>query len=490
MNTLLYHIILFSLLSIAMVTNSMAKEGGAENKVRYRPSVQTSGVYNNPPGLPGGVKRTALRHIIRNADLIFYGVVKRVEYKSSIIKKKNDIEMPHTFITFAIEKIFKGKTTSKTITLRFQGGRTKTVGGQFEYLISPAIPLFDIGDRDILFVKKNGQSICPLVGWRNGRLRVIDNQIYTDHGYPVALTEKSHWSIPLLRNDFVQPLDLFDRLLRPRSKIDKHLSGKLGKKVHQSMQTAMKAGMHSASMMYAKHLLAQSLNEITGINEYINGAPPDSEPKTPPQVIPYRLLTPKALRGVRLRSQTKTLLAKDPATHSFYEGVLLNRLLLEDYYDPFIVRSLKKSLIRKPFIHDEMPYSVLKAVKTHEALGKKLTLEKANKNPCEHDGVASMGQHRAKDKTATFLSADSFMAYLKTSIEFLHKQKQLKDIPPVKSMRIDEPFYVKPLRPARPAMDLSELESGDEKREKPILSEVEAMEDAGFNPVLQVKGIK
>jgi hypothetical protein len=128
-----------------------------------------------------------IQQLVREAELIFEGVVTRVEYRVSDVATPSHVALPHTFVTFAIEQTLQGSTVNdRSITLRFQGGSD----GNGSIMLVPGIPLFDVGDRDILFVRGNGEHLCPLVGWEQGRFRVIGGLVYTDNGQEVWLTRR------------------------------------------------------------------------------------------------------------------------------------------------------------------------------------------------------------------------------------------------------------------------------------------------------------
>lgn len=93
-----------------------------------------------------------------------------------------------TFVTFGIERAFKGSAQSgSSITLRFQGGPD----GQGKAMMIPGVPMFDVGDRDILFIRGNGTQIAPLVGWEQGRYRIVQGMVYSDAGEEVWLTDRA-----------------------------------------------------------------------------------------------------------------------------------------------------------------------------------------------------------------------------------------------------------------------------------------------------------
>lgn len=123
--------------------------------------------------------------LIEKAGLIVQGVVTAVEYRNSDVDSPEHISLPHTFVTFDIERSFKGSTPSdSSITLRFQGGPD----GKGRVMMIPGVPLFDVGDRDILFIRGNGTQMTPLVGWEQGRFRIVNDMLYSDAGEELWLT--------------------------------------------------------------------------------------------------------------------------------------------------------------------------------------------------------------------------------------------------------------------------------------------------------------
>lgn len=119
---------------------------------------------------------------VYDADFIFEGVVERVLFANS--QPGEQPALPHTFVTYRIERIFKGNASSSLVTLRLLGGKPDAD----ELLHVDGIPMMDVGDRDILFVRRNGQSICPLTACAAGRYRVFDNAIYNDEGRAIRMT--------------------------------------------------------------------------------------------------------------------------------------------------------------------------------------------------------------------------------------------------------------------------------------------------------------
>jgi len=122
---------------------------------------------------------------VSRAEVIVEAVVQSIAYKNSSVIEPGDREIPHTFVTFAIEQIVKGEYAGgQTITLRFIGGQD----GKGNTTYVPGLPSFQVGDREILFVRKNGKSICPLIGWGQGRLRIVRGQVFDDTGFQVWIS--------------------------------------------------------------------------------------------------------------------------------------------------------------------------------------------------------------------------------------------------------------------------------------------------------------
>lgn len=119
------------------------------------------------------------------ADIVFKGKVIDVSYSQSKTTDGNK-GIPYTFVTYAIAQILKGNYADPTITLRFAGGPTAEGG----FLLPSETTLFDKDEEDVLFVSNNNTSICPLVNCAEGRIRVINNQLYDDEGNSLLTDNK------------------------------------------------------------------------------------------------------------------------------------------------------------------------------------------------------------------------------------------------------------------------------------------------------------
>jgi hypothetical protein len=101
------------------------------------------------------------------AEVIFVGTVIRSRSEWREVGNQRAI---FTMVEFAKLETLKGDSRD-TITLQFLGGSvgdaTLEVGG---------VPKFRVGDRELLFVQKNGVQVCPIVGMHHGKFGVRKDQ--------------------------------------------------------------------------------------------------------------------------------------------------------------------------------------------------------------------------------------------------------------------------------------------------------------------------
>jgi hypothetical protein len=101
--------------------------------------------------------------LVRQAELIFQGTVTDVKSMWAGQGAERHIE---TSVTFRVDDAIKGKSGA-SYSIFLLGG---TLDGQT--LEVTDTPKFKPGDRDIVFVEKNGEQFVPLVGIGFGRFRV------------------------------------------------------------------------------------------------------------------------------------------------------------------------------------------------------------------------------------------------------------------------------------------------------------------------------
>jgi hypothetical protein len=124
--------------------------------------------------------------LVKRAELILQGVVARVDYRMSTVRTSADARWPHTFVTFQVERILKGRHTglSNLFTLRLTGGANATAG---RFMRLEGCPDFDVNERVVLFVRRNERALCPIAGWGQGRFRIADGQVFSEPGREVWL---------------------------------------------------------------------------------------------------------------------------------------------------------------------------------------------------------------------------------------------------------------------------------------------------------------
>lgn len=131
------------------------------------------------PAHASTVTPMSTRERIARADLIVDARVTATQTRLSSIVTADDVELPHTFVTLEVLHTFKGEAPADGhLTLRFEGG----ADGRGRVLSVSGVPSFQPGDRDILFIHGNGTAMCPLVGFEQGRLRVVADELFNEQG--------------------------------------------------------------------------------------------------------------------------------------------------------------------------------------------------------------------------------------------------------------------------------------------------------------------
>ena len=87
----------------------------------------------------------------------------------------------YTYVTLGSIQVVHGGVTGDSVTLQFEGGR---VGDDVITVIGS--PTFEVGARELLFVRNNGVAVSPIVGFFQGRFKVIDNAIHDHAGMPIV----------------------------------------------------------------------------------------------------------------------------------------------------------------------------------------------------------------------------------------------------------------------------------------------------------------
>lgn len=121
------------------------------------------------------------------AEAVFEGTIEAIRFVEARSQGEQP-GVPHTFVTYRVDRVFKGRVRGDTVTLRFFGGMDAT--GDRLLFTSDGVA-HDVGDRDILLVAGNGAAECPLVGCANGRFRLIDDAVYDEGGRDIVQVDRS-----------------------------------------------------------------------------------------------------------------------------------------------------------------------------------------------------------------------------------------------------------------------------------------------------------
>jgi hypothetical protein len=163
-----------------VLTPSGAAQGDVEARQGPARQLAAPSVAGGHSALSGG---RSLRAMLSASDLVFTGEVVDIEYANSQPDAMHPTGLPHTFVTYRVEGVVRGAGDSH-VTLRFIGGFDPA---RDQILQVGDVPVFRVGDRDVLFVRANGASINPIVDPKLGRLRVVDGRVLTQRGRPVQV---------------------------------------------------------------------------------------------------------------------------------------------------------------------------------------------------------------------------------------------------------------------------------------------------------------
>jgi len=146
-------------------------------------AMAVSGIHSAPSFATSSGGSPKLATYVSEADFIFRGVVEDVRYELSQPTGPDAAQLPFTFVTFKVSSTMKGAPAGRTVTLRFLGGLDPRTG---LFMTSDQTPLFDVGDEDIVFARKGG-TLSSLVRNKEGRFRVIGDQVYSNEGQEITI---------------------------------------------------------------------------------------------------------------------------------------------------------------------------------------------------------------------------------------------------------------------------------------------------------------
>ncbi len=135
-------------------------------------------IFSNMAAAQDVSLRLQTEKLLTESDLVFFGKVIDVQFKDSVDA------IPFTFVTYQISDVIAGRPDGDLVTLRFMGGRQQK-GEVVRYLTVSESPEFHTGDTDVLFVRKNGLAICPLVDCTGGRFRTRDGILVNEDSFAI-----------------------------------------------------------------------------------------------------------------------------------------------------------------------------------------------------------------------------------------------------------------------------------------------------------------
>jgi hypothetical protein len=138
------------------------------------------------------LQQKSFEDLVVEADMIAIGQVSKVESHPT-----GDLRYVYTYATLGQLELLKGIYRDPEITLRMDGGMLDDT----TFLVIPGIPEFYEGEKVVIFVRGNGESICPLVGWEQGMLRVARDEktgqemLLTSQGMRIQKIERENFII-------------------------------------------------------------------------------------------------------------------------------------------------------------------------------------------------------------------------------------------------------------------------------------------------------
>jgi hypothetical protein len=129
----------------------------------------------------------SFQELVGSATVVVRGVVTDVHAVTVETAQGTAIR---TLVTFQVERVLKG-TAGDTLTLTFLGGK---VGKRTLAILG--MPTFKVGDREIVFVGNNGQTICPVLAAGYGRYHVRHDAasnrdfVARDNNAPLVTTDQ------------------------------------------------------------------------------------------------------------------------------------------------------------------------------------------------------------------------------------------------------------------------------------------------------------
>ncbi|MBD3265620.1 hypothetical protein GF373_03035 [bacterium] len=425
------------------------------------------------------------RHWVEQADLIFMGTVMDKQYRASDPVKGQEEPVPHTFVTVAVSNIMKGSVEgndgdgTETITLRFQGG--PTTDGRL--LVVRGTPLFDVGDTGMFFVVDNGSGMCPLVGWRQGFIRVLNDGelILNDLGTNLYITSKPKYAARIHPDDIhlegpygiqdapsmisqLQNLDDFavERIYGYLSDYTKQLIGTYPEQPTQldALPNAIPKEMR-AHFADHPHFDAASIDELSVPqgeeplsdwpvpDNFLHDLLPDQfkvQAETMLEAMLIRdlnillmipdLMPPSFVSDMIPQPRDEELVYSDPANLSLEQIVLRNRRIMEAAFYGGIVPSPDQTMIRGEYTpHPEILINTIGEDKFEMFM------------PQEPESEGPQTEAEALPEDAEKVTVSLLLAHVNQLMNVIHPNRSPGDYKPVPNLDPELPFTIQPPDP-------------------------------------------
>lgn len=119
------------------------------------------------PARGSTILQLGLDEMLATAEFVFEGEVINV-----LARQSASGDSIHTYVTFQIEEIIKGRYLKDTIELRFLGGEVGDLKLKVSEMHLPAM-----GEKGIYFVESLGRyQVNPLLGWSQGHILVVPDE--------------------------------------------------------------------------------------------------------------------------------------------------------------------------------------------------------------------------------------------------------------------------------------------------------------------------
>ncbi len=427
------------------------------------------------------------RHWVKEAQLIFMGEVVDVEYRSSAPTENSPRPIPHTFVTLVVADVFKGEFPEKQqVTLRFQGGLSE----EEQILRVSGVPLFDEGDRGIFFAERNGEAVSPLVGGRQGWIRIQDEQVYSDLGYDLLLSDDPVLAARIHPRDIQSYPSFYKRMLAPNHEADLRVWNHLSSETRQLIEEPDSVDQldprrlrflmpEKSSIRYEGQIPLRNLLKRMMPEDFRNVA------RDMTQLMLYRdlnymllernLFRWDDLQEVDLRPETEELMEADPESLPIEQVLLRNRRVLEDVYPTLMVKSLDVNIIKGDYTPREDV--LVNEIGEHRLERVIVPPEKEGEDESPNPGPEPLPK-------GEFMILENFIPHLQRMVEELHLPEELEALQPLSSVDPSETFTIEgPSGVEEPPRSFSmpepEPQNAQEEEEFMLLEENEG------NPVLR-----